>query len=71
MPLAGLHGLGATMQARMFDHGLVTQDDVAAVGDDELEDLAADLGTFPGRLAGWVAEARANLAATDPYMRSA
>ena len=35
------------------------------------KDLAADLGTFPGRLAGWIAEARANLVAADPYMRSA
>ena len=69
--LTGLHSLGATMRARMFDHGLTSIEILAEVGDDEIEDLASDLGTFPGRLSEWVAEARAMLAAADPYMRSA
>lgn len=60
-PMLGLdrlRGLGATMQRRLSELGYPTQLELAAIDDAILEDVAADLGTFPSRLTSWVAQAR-------------
>ena len=69
--LQALRGLSATMARRMTDAGYLTQRELAGVRDEDIEDLAEELGTFPYRLEAWVAEARANTAPHSPFMRSA
>ena len=70
-PLQELRGVSATMARRMTDAGYLTQRELAGVRDEDIEDLAEELGTFPYRLEAWVAEARANTAPDSPFVRSA
>ncbi|MGD9705428.1 MAG: hypothetical protein AB7Q42_04280 [Acidimicrobiia bacterium] len=70
-PLQCLSGLSATMERRMTSAGYLTQAELASVADDEIEDVADALGTFPYRLAAWISEARANIASDNGFMRSA
>jgi hypothetical protein len=69
--LQALRGVSATMERRMTDAGYPTQRELAGVPDENIEDLAEELNTFPYRLEAWVAEARANTAPDSPFMRSA
>jgi predicted flap endonuclease-1-like 5' DNA nuclease len=51
-------GVGRTMEARLAEAGIVEIAQLAAIPDDDVDDVAALIGTFPGRLRTWVDAAR-------------
>ena len=61
LSLERLRGLGATMRHRLTQLGYRTQVELSRLDDSVVEDVAADLGTFPSRLSSWVTQARRNV----------
>ncbi len=66
IPLCGIAGLGATVAARLASAGIASVGALASVPDDEVDDLAAIIGTFPARVRGWVDRARDPAFAAPP-----
>ncbi len=52
-------GVGATVADRLAQAGYNSAQALARVADDEVDDLAHEIGTFPGRVQQWVEHARA------------
>ena len=58
IPLHEISGLGATVAERLALAGYDSAQALARVADGEVDDLAHEIGTFPGRMQQWVEHAR-------------
>ena len=58
VPLNEISGLGATVAERLALAGYDNAQALARIADGEVDDLAHEIGTFPGRMHQWVEQAR-------------
>jgi predicted flap endonuclease-1-like 5' DNA nuclease len=58
VPLSEVAGVGATVAERLALAGYDNAQALARIADDRVDDLAHEIGTFPGRVHRWVQHAR-------------
>jgi len=64
IPVTAIKGIGPVIAGILANHGITSIDDIAALGDDDIDRLGASMPVYPDRIRGddWVGQAQSLLA---------